>query len=722
MLVAEGDGVAWVNGTYRGGDVYGYGWMQLPVELHPGTNDFLFSVPRGRFRASLQPVTPNQRLQIQDATLPDLLLGEGDESWGSVVVINPSTEWIAGWELRASVGARTLTTAVPRLPPLGVFKSPFRIPATKPTAPGELSLELALAQSGRRSAFVSQRFTLRVRRPTDTYRKTFRSEIDDSVQYYAVNPSSSPGRAGQALFLSLHGASVEALGQASAYAPKRWGNLISPTNRRPYGFDWEDWGRWDALEVLDLATAAFRPDPSQVYLTGHSMGGHGTWNFGATFPDRFAAIAPSAGWISFWSYAGAPRYTNPTPIEQILLRSAAGSDTLALSTNYLQHGIYVLHGDADDNVPVSEARNMRAHLAGFHRDVDWHEQPGAGHWWESSDEPGAECVDWPPMFDFFARHRRPGLDSVRSVDFTTVNPAVSARDQWLTIGQAEHSLQPSRAQVQFDPGLRRFRGTTVNARHLVLTQPAGEVPAARSKNPHGAKDEANRIVLELDGDRIEVAESASLPLELSKRNGHWHVGRPIPVEEKGPHRAGPFKEAFRHRMVFVIGTQGTEEENGWALAKARMDSEAFWYRGNASIEIIPDTAYSLEKYRDRGTILYGHRESNAAWNLLLADSPVQVGRGVVTVGSRRIERNDLACLFLRPRRDSATACVGVVAASGITGFRLTQRLPYFLAGTGFPDCLVVGPEMLLQGTSGVVTAGFFGPDWSVEEGDFAWGL
>lgn len=31
------------------------------------------------------------------------------------------------------------------------------------------------------------------------------------------------------------------------------GPYCCPTNRRPYGFDWEDWGRMDALEVLEVA-------------------------------------------------------------------------------------------------------------------------------------------------------------------------------------------------------------------------------------------------------------------------------------------------------------------------------------------------------------------------------------------------------------------------------------------------------------------------------------
>ena len=47
-------------------------------------------------------------------------------------------------------------------------------------------------------------------------------------------------------------AAVEAINQASSYEPKTWANIVCPTNRRPYGYDWEDWGRLDALEVLAI--------------------------------------------------------------------------------------------------------------------------------------------------------------------------------------------------------------------------------------------------------------------------------------------------------------------------------------------------------------------------------------------------------------------------------------------------------------------------------------
>src|SRR5207247_47069 len=106
-----------------------------------------------------------------------------------------------------------------------------------------------------------------------------------------------------------------------------------------FGFDWEDWGRLDALEVLAIAGKSLRTDPRRTYLTGHSMGGHGTWHLGATYPDRWAAIAPSAGWISFATYGGARPPASPTPLQEMLLRPTSPSNTFALVRNYALHGV-----------------------------------------------------------------------------------------------------------------------------------------------------------------------------------------------------------------------------------------------------------------------------------------------------------------------------------------------------------------------------------------------
>ncbi|HWE37345.1 MAG TPA: prolyl oligopeptidase family serine peptidase, partial [Isosphaeraceae bacterium] len=607
-----------------------------------------------------------------------------------------------------AIVADQTTTPVPPLPPLGARKVGFRFRTPAIDRPGEHPVTIKLLRG--EETLDSTTIKLRVRTRDQSYKVTFVSDIDGSVQYYAVNPArpvgDPAGRSKPALFLSLHGAGVEAIGQAEAYEPKSWGHIVAPTNRRPFGFDWEDWGRLDAIEVLEHAQQRLGTDPRRTYLTGHSMGGHGTWQVGATFPDRFAAIGPSAGWISFWSYAGARRPEAPNAIQEMFLRAACPSDTLGLATNYANQGVYILHGDADDNVPVVQARTMRKRLEEFHRDLHAFEQPGAGHWWDASDEPGTDCVDWAPMFDLFARRTLPALDEVRQVDFVTANPGVSSRSSWAEVLAQVHPLRPSAIHLRLDPGLRRFRGTTDNVSRLAL-----DLDPVPTGGP---------VVVELDGKGPGPTErpAGARRLRFERRGDAWHAASAPDPALKGSHRSGPFKEAFRHRFVLVFGTKGDAAENAATLAKARYDAETFWYRGNGSVDLIADTAFDPNADRDRGVILYGNAETNAAWDPLLGGSPVQVRRGSIAVGGREFQGDSLACLFLRPRPGSHRASVAAVAATGLAGMRLTANLPYFVSGAAFPDLTVLGLD---DGKLAIRAAGFFGDDWGVDSGEFAWG-
>jgi hypothetical protein len=410
--------------------------------------------------------------------------------------------------------------------------------------------------------------------------------------------------------------------------------------------------------------------------------------------------------VSFQSYAGGARYGDATPIEAILRRAASGSDTLTLATNLKPLGVYILHGDADDNVPVTEARAMAARLKEFHTDFTLHEQPGAGHWWGGPSDPGAACVDWPAMFDLFQRRLIQRDDETRHVELTTMNPGVSSRMRWLTILQQVRALAPSSASVRCDPVGRRFVGKTDNVATLMLD--------TKAFAPGGP------IAIELDGVKLDAPlVEAGGPIVLGRSGPGWQIAKAPTPYQKGPGRSGPFKEAFSHRFVLVFGTSGSPEENAWAAARARYDAETFWYRGNGSPDVIPDTEFDLKRYRDRSVIVYGHKGMNRAWPLLLGRSPVQVSRGLVRIGARELTGDDLACLFCRPREDSATAYVGVVAGTGMPGLRLTDRAPYFVSGTGFPDLLVWTPRTLASGADGVRAAGFFGNDWSVEQGEVA---
>ncbi|MDX1934882.1 MAG: prolyl oligopeptidase family serine peptidase [Capsulimonadales bacterium] len=709
LLHAQGHSLVYVNGEPRTGDPYRYGYVRTPVRLQRGVNRFLFSVGRGQLRAELLPAVAPASLNPDDVTLPDLIPGDTCPLRAAIPVINASEDPLTGLRLRSTIQGKTVDTALPTIPPMSFRKVAFQVPAPANLPPGEVTVDLRLSGPGIPTDERSLR--MRVRKPGDTYKRTFLSEIDGSVQYYAVHPSTQPDP-GDALILSLHGASVEAIGQADAYGPKDWATLIAPTNRRPFGFDWEDWGRLDALEVLRLATSGYAHDPARVVLTGHSMGGHGTWSLGSLFPDRFAALGPSAGWISFGTYGAATRGVRQDgekipPAVALLERASNVHDTLLRLPNLLRQHIYVLHGDADDNVPVDQARRMRSELEKVrHPSLLWHEQKGAGHWWDVSDAPGADCVDWQPMFDTFRQSRLTAPPGDGSFDFLTVNPAVSATCRWLRIEQQERPLLPSVVRA----------AAVVNGRQTLTTENVAMLTIFPTRLP----DRAGVKALVVDGTVFSLSPRQRNPIVL-RRNGGWKMqGRGPNAAQKNPNRGGPFKEAFNQRFILLYPTNGTPEETAWGFARARYDAETFYYRGNGSPEVMADTAYDPGSMRDRSVILYGNATINTRWTTLLKDCPVRAERGSVRVGSTVRSGDDLAFAFLYPKPGSDRALVGAVGGTGMIGLRLTDRLPYFISGAAFPDGVLFDPQVLAQGADAVLAAFYFDNDWKIRPDEIGW--
>jgi dienelactone hydrolase len=716
LLEATGPSLVYTGDGLRPGDVYGYGNLALPVKLRKGSNPMIFRVDRGRLRVAVSTPEKPVSWDPRDITLPDRRPGLGGTLWAGIIARNATESTLSGYEIETvSEGGGRRRAAGSAILPLSLRKLAVPIDAK-----GTGKVRVILRKGGQ--VLDESTVELRNRKAGETYKVTFRSEIDGSIQYYGVNPSSKPG-AGQALVLSLHGASVEAIGQADAYGPRDWGTVVAATNRRPYGFDWEEVGRRDALEVLDHARRTLKPDPAQTYLTGHSMGGHGTWQVGVLYPYTFAAIGPSAGWISFASYAGGVSGEGADPVRKILYQASSSSDTLALSRNYGSLGIFAWHGIDDDNVPISEMRKMRESLAPWHPALATHEQPGAGHWWDVNPAPGADAVDFAPAWEFMRKFRRGENDRI---SLRCPNPSINGKADWLTIEQLASNAPFGTVDAK-RIGRDRFEVTTADVRALTL-------------NPEGSQP----VEIAIDGERLTVSNltlssayfdpfdtssryglpdtTSAVRAGLAKRtrrihlvrDGKWRVVPSLPAEAKSAGRYGPIKEILNRRVVFVYGTG----DDGWAMRKARFDAETFLYRGNAAVDVVSDREFDPRKFRDRNVVLYGDASSNRAIGKLI-DGEVEVVQGRVRVGDRTLV-GDHALAFVRPRRDSRFAMVAVIGATGPEGYRLIDRLPLFGSGVGIPDFVAFGPSLLEGEIEGIRAAGIFGHDWSARSGNFAW--
>jgi predicted peptidase len=91
------------------------------------------------------------------------------------------------------------------------------------------------------------------------------------------------------------------------------------------------WGSYtESLSAfLDFILETYAVDRRRVYLTGLSMGGTGTWMFAMARPNTFAAIMPVCGSGIYWNVA-----------------------------NLLKTPIYMVHGDCDTCVPISNSVEM----------------------------------------------------------------------------------------------------------------------------------------------------------------------------------------------------------------------------------------------------------------------------------------------------------------------------------------------------------------------------
>ena len=696
VLETTGGTRVYVNGLPHEGDHYDFGYTLVPVKLKKGLNEIIHTPGRfGRVAAKLVNTDKPVMFTKRDMTIPDIIVGEKGEKWAAIRVINATENTLKGMTIRATLSTgQSKDYKVDDVMALTVRKLKFHIPEAGNSAEGNVTATIDLLDRSGKSLDRAE-ISLRCVSSSKHHERTFVSRVDGSVQYYSVAPAirSSQGDT-KAMVLSVHGAGVEARNQARAYKSKDWTDVVAATNRRPYGFNWEDWGRIDALEVLEEAKRIFKPDLSKIYLTGHSMGGHGTWTIGTLFPDKFAAIAPCASYPDIIGYGRPPETMHSeNPKFKIIERSANAGRTLSMIHNLKQSGVYIFHGDADMVVPTQQARNMRKVLGEFHPDFCYYEYPGGEHWF------GDISVDWPPIFEFFSRQTIPANKDVKEIDFYTASPSISATDYWIRVEQQTKPYEFTNVKAE-------------QGKDTIFVRTADNVSILELDIP-SLKIEKGQIVISAGSEMLNVPTNQKAIIAYD--NGKWSIKESINPKHKYSERNGGFKQAFDNNVVFVYATKGSREENEWYSNKARFDAETFYYRGNGSIDVIPDTEYTLAKYAGRNVIIYGNKANNRAWPLLLKDCPIQVSKNEIIAGGKSFKGEDLGTYFVYPHPANNKALVGVVAGTGVSGMRATSPNNYISGITGFPDIMIYRADVLRDGLSAMELTDFFNNDWTLAQ-------
>ena len=123
--------------------------------------------------------------------------------------------------------------------------------------------------------------------------------------------------------------------------------------------------------LLDEIVADYAVDASRIYLTGFSMGGYGTWDLAARYPELFAAIAP-----------------------------ICGGSFLDLACALKDVPVWAFHGAEDDVVKLEVGQRMVDALRACGGNVRFTVYPGVGH------DSWAQTYDDPELYEWFLQHTR----------------------------------------------------------------------------------------------------------------------------------------------------------------------------------------------------------------------------------------------------------------------------------------------------------------------------
>jgi predicted esterase len=208
--------------------------------------------------------------------------------------------------------------------------------------------------------------------------RAYRSTVDNTLQPYRLFvPESYDATKAVPLLVALHGMGGDENSIFDSYAnglmkreAERTGFIVACPKGRDSASMYRGTAEKDVLDVMADVQHTYRVDATRIYLMGHSMGGYGTWSIAMNHPDLFAALGPISG----------------------------GGSTAGMA-KIRDIPEYVVHGDDDRTVPVTQSRTMVEAGKKAGAEIVYVEVPGGSHLSVASPA-------FAGMLDFFARQQR----------------------------------------------------------------------------------------------------------------------------------------------------------------------------------------------------------------------------------------------------------------------------------------------------------------------------
>ncbi|MGC9010196.1 MAG: prolyl oligopeptidase family serine peptidase [Sulfolobales archaeon] len=546
--------------------------------------------------------------------------------------------------------------------------------------------------------------------------ESYRSVADGSVHLYGLKPPKKPcldRRCGAVI--SLHGFKGHPY-FSELYGDKEDLYIISPT-ARDGEVNYREIGLIEVLEVIDQVLKRYEIDPDRIYLSGHSMGGYGTWYIGTRIPHLFAAIAPlsSRGDLS-------------DTID--LLRKRSGWEGVAelinlynpatLLRNLSSTPVFVSHGSDDKIVSVDYSRNIVKKLSELNIPHVYEEVPGVGHVWgeiKRGSRYGLDCIDRESIESFFREKRR-------NVPRKLIAEVIDHRFNkiwWVTIyGGSRKSL--SRLSIELSDNeintliIRESENVSEFEIDLAMLKQSKLIDPSRGLViVYGEK----KLVV----DRDYLSNSSSIRIYLGSDKDLCLIEREdllicsdqtkiirAPITERLVKRkpvTGPLLDAFNSESLIVSCS------NDDICIKSSLHIQRWWFNySNGYIEIVFDKDLLNKRITGKNLILIGGPEKNLFLRRIidLLDIVRFEGENKIILGSKTYEREKIGIAMIYPNPIDPAKYIVLLGGNSRESIEALQRL----ALTIVPDYLIYDSRLVGRDPGGVIASGFFNYFWRLD--------
>lgn len=693
---------------------FNYDRDTVVLHIQKGTNRVLvkaLEMSEQLWRLQWQTRIPTGPLFVNrtQIVIPDFVVGDTQGAWGQVEVANVGQAAMPAVTVEVEGDGMVQPARSDPVPiePGQVQRIPVWISTAGPapdSAPGPIRLKVSSGSDTNEQSVLPK-----MRHKGQYFETTFRSAIDGSVQTYSVwLPTKFDPSVIYPVVLALHGGTVTDWWQnIFSYTQKDWAIIAAPYGRGDNSF--QGIGEADLDEMIKALGERYHIDHDRLYLSGHSDGGYGAWFQASRRPDLWSSISPQAAVTDAYFQRTDLQNAGGSVQRDFQKKLLDDRSPIKFAENLMYVPAYVVHGGADNEIPVRESQQMYDRLSQLGYTCVLDIVPGKPHWWWGPRFRlyNAGCADKPEIYDFFRKYS-PRLTRPRRIVYETDGLRYN-KAYWITIDSMDDVNKRARVEADVAEGnvvglkLVNVSAVTLDLKSAPLQQDNVLIVTVNGRKAYSglASDTGVLKLVETpDGFTANIKDAAN----SSAASDSDSV---IKTHEL----FGPISSAFETPFIFVVGTQD-QERNSAALNTAVENSAKalardWMLRANGIVRIKKDSEVSDSDIANYNLILFGNAQNNSLIAKINDSLPVRFSRSAISVGQREFKGGEVGMIEVMPNPLNRSKYVVVVGGHSQKSFAIAARLQF----ADLPDYVVFDRDTLSGRKTVYVSGGYFDKCW-----------